>query len=61
MHRLRHSFARRMRANGADPWTVKEALRHASIATTEIYLGATKEECANSVHALPLFRPPVAA
>jgi integrase len=61
MHRLRHSFARRLRANGADPWTVKEALRHASIATTEIYLGATKEECANSVHALPVFQPPATA
>lgn len=61
MHRLRHSFARRLRASGADPWTVKEALRHASIATTEIYLGATKEECAAAIHALPLFQPPAAA
>lgn len=58
MHRLRHSFARRLRANGADPWTVKVALRHATIATTEIYLGATKEECAAAIHALPLFQAP---
>jgi integrase/recombinase XerC len=36
-HMLRHSFATRMRTNGADLQIIQEAMGHASIATTTMY------------------------
>jgi integrase/recombinase XerC len=36
-HVLRHSFASRLRENGAPPELIQEALGHASINTTMIY------------------------
>jgi integrase len=52
MHRLRHSFARRMRDAGHDPWVIKDALGHETIVTTEIYLGATEAESRLAVQGL---------
>jgi len=43
-HSLRRSFANNLRRSGADLLIVKEALGHASISTTEIYLSSTPME-----------------
>lgn len=40
-HLLRHSFASRLRENGADIALIQEALGHASITTTMVYAGMT--------------------
>ncbi len=37
-HKLRHAMATRMVERGADPFAVKDALGHSSIATTQIYI-----------------------
>lgn len=61
MHRIRHLFAHRLRAAGADPWAVKRAMRHSSIRSTEIYLGASEEQAAQIVRGLPPFLAPYQA
>jgi integrase len=40
-HDLRHTFATRLADSGADTFTIKELLGHASIQTTSIYAHAT--------------------
>jgi len=42
-HKLRHAFATRMLERGADIITVRDALGHASVATTQIYCHSTPE------------------
>ena len=43
-HILRHSFASDLIYNGADLYTVKEQLRHSSIATTQIYTHVKQDQ-----------------
>lgn len=43
-HRLRHSYAHHLLINGVDIRYIKEALRHSSIQSTQIYTQLDKEE-----------------
>lgn len=63
LHRLRHTYAKRLRDAGNDLFVLKRQLRHRSIQSTEIYAGATEEECRRAVRGLPtpLFLSPVAS
>lgn len=42
-HTLRASFATNLADNGADVYTIKEALHHASLETSKHYVGGSKE------------------
>lgn len=58
LHRCRHTFAKRLRDGGADAFVIKKAMRHASLTSTEIYVGATDGECRQAVQGLtPLPAP----
>lgn len=63
VHRLRHTYAKRLRDAGHDLFVLKRQLRHESVTSTEIYAGATDEECRQAVQGLatPLFMAPVAS
>jgi integrase len=52
LHRCRHTFAKRLRDSGADAFVIKKALRHSSLQSTEIYVGATEDECRLAVQGL---------
>lgn len=52
LHRCRHTFAQRLRDGGADAFVIKKAMRHASLTSTEIYVGATEGECRQAVQGL---------
>lgn len=54
LHRLRHTFASRLRTVGADAFVIKRALRHQSLRSTERYVGASEEECGQAIRSLPL-------
>lgn len=43
LHNLRHSFSTRMKDNGENPFTIRDAMRHARLYTTEGYTHATPE------------------
>jgi hypothetical protein len=49
LHQLRHSFAAYLRRTGVDIAVVKEGLRHANLASTEIYTGVLPEELADAM------------
>jgi integrase len=53
LHRFRHTFACRLRQQGADLFALKKALRHASIRSTEIYAEAGDGEVSTAVANLP--------
>lgn len=62
LHRCRHTFAERLRRAGGDAFLIKRSLRHASLASTQIYVGASDDECRRAVRgltALP-YKAPVA-
>jgi site-specific recombinase XerD len=48
-HRLRHTYATRLRENGADPAQIQALMGHASIETTQRYFRASAEEIAQLV------------
>lgn len=52
LHRLRHTYAKRLRDGGSDAFVLKRQLRHSSLTSTEIYAGATDEECRQAVRGL---------
>ncbi len=52
LHRLRHSYAKRLRDAGHDLFVVQRQLRHKSVQSTQIYAGATDEECRQAVRGL---------
>lgn len=45
-HRLRHTYATRLREGGADPAQIQKLMGHASIETTQRYFRASDEEVA---------------
>lgn len=53
LHRARHTYAKRLRDAGCDAFVIKRNLRHASLTSTEIYVGATDDECRQAVRGLP--------
>ena len=53
LHRFRHTFACRLREQGADLFVIKKAMRHASVRSTEIYAEAGDGEVATAVANLP--------
>lgn len=53
MHQLRHSFATEVyETSGRDIMLVKELLGHASVATTQVYIGVNRDRKAAAVHGL---------
>lgn len=48
-HRLRHTFATRLRQSGADPAVIQAAMGHASIETTQRYFRASAAEVAEAI------------
>lgn len=52
LHRLRHTYAKRLRDAGHDLFVVQRQLRHKSVQSTQIYAGATDEECRQAVRGL---------
>src|SRR5207302_15137 len=51
-HKLRHTFASRLVAKGADIVVVRDLLGHSSIATTQIYLHCTPDRLRAAVDSL---------
>jgi integrase len=61
MHRCRHTYARRLRDAGCDAFVIKRKMRHSSLTSTQIYVGASDDECRQAVQGLaPLSQIPVA-
>lgn len=56
-HSLRHWYATHLLRNGADAVTVQELMRHASLATTQIYVKADPEQRRAAVLRLPDLAP----
>jgi integrase/recombinase XerD len=54
MHRFRHMHATELRRAGADLAVVQQAMRHRSLATTQIYTLVESRERREAVLALPL-------
>lgn len=52
LHRLRHTYAKRLRDAGHDLFVVQRNLRHKSVQSTQIYAGASDEECRQAVRGL---------
>ena len=50
-HRLRHTYATRLREGGADPAQIQAAMGHASLDTTQRYFRASADEVAAVVEA----------
>lgn len=48
-HRLRHTYATRLRQSGADPAVIQAAMGHASIETTQRYFRASDDEIAAAI------------
>lgn len=52
LHRIRHSYAKRLRDAGHDAFVIKRQLRHSSLVSTEVYAGADEDECRQAVQGL---------
>lgn len=53
-HRLRHTYATLLVANGTNIRVVQELLRHASLQTTQIYTGVSAEQMREAIEGLSL-------
>jgi integrase len=52
LHCLRHTFSTRLKDNNENPFVIRDRMRHAKIATTEIYTNATSGEGQEAVRRL---------
>jgi len=52
IHRCRHTYATRLLRGGANIRTVQDVMRHASLATTQVYLEVTDADRRNAIGAL---------
>ena len=56
-HDTRHTFAKRLRANGVHEWDIRDLLGHASVRMTSVYMHQTPANLCHAVKTLGQTKP----